>query len=571
VVNIGGDFIASGFTYDFVNTGYAAVSFSVETYPGLKDLLEENPNWLNELMPWELEDLAFDFYIQAAATPMTVAEYIRYQRDTAEQLRIKIIADANAPDALRGAAADAQMWGDAYLAALADSGQLRMQDEPPAIRTRPEFVSLMAAINTGILAGPAGGVIIGNGDLVSFFEQVRLWYGHDEQAYATGAIPEFNQFDLGLTHPTHFEAFTIHVGPERDTGAPGIDDPDWTDYFGAAGEESQNVRMSGPNGFGTLGMVPADTPLPYLISFEKSNTTAEAVAQVRIVQQLDADLDVRSFRLGDIQIGDLYVNIPDGRGAFTGEFDFTEERGMVLRVVAGGDVLSDTVSWLLTAVDPDTGLPVTDAERGLLLPDAAYQEGVVSYTIKADPDADTGTELQAEARVFFNNDAPLDTNTVVHRLDAEAPVSSLIVTNVGNGSYQLDWQAVDDPQGSGVLDYTVYASVNGGAYTAWLRRTEETSAVYEGRPNWTVQFIVLASDAAGNIEDAPEGVLLPCYNPNINLGTLPTEPEESEEVIPSANPVTQPLTNPLFIQPQNQIPDHHSITHQSSYEVDYEP
>ncbi|MCP4713252.1 MAG: hypothetical protein GY869_31865, partial [Planctomycetes bacterium] len=572
VVNIDGDLIASGFTFDFVNAGYAGVSFSVETYPGLKDILEENPNWLNELMPWELEDLAFDFYIQAAATPMTVDEYIGYQLDVAEQLRLEIIEDTEAADALRVAAADTQTWGDAYVASLADSGLLRQQDEPPETRIRPEFVSLLAAINAGILAGPAGGEIIGAGDLVGFFEQVRLWYGHDDNAYATGEIPGYEKFDLGLTHPTHFEAFSIHVGPERVLGPQVIDDPDWTDFFGVAGQQSQDVQMSGPNGAGVSGMVPLDTPLPYMVSFEWADDSAGVLSQVRIVQQLDSDLDVRSFRLGDIQIGDLFVNIPDGRGAFTGEFDFVDERGMVLRVVAGVDVLSDTATWLLTAIDPDTGLPVTDVDRGLLLPEvASNQEGVVSYTIKADSEAETGAELQAEARVFFNNGAPLDTNSVVNILDAETPVSALTVVGVGAGSYQLDWQAEDDPLGSGVMDYTVYASINGGAYTAWLRRTEETSAVYEGKASWTVKFIVLASDAAGNIEATPEGVLLPSYNPNINLGTLPTAPEVFDVPIPPTEPSTQPVTNVLFIQAQHQIPAGQSLTHRSSFDVVNEP
>ena len=103
---------------------------------------------------------------------------------------------------------------------------------------------------------------------------------------------------------------------------------------------------------------------------------------------------------------------------------------MVLRVVAGVDVLSDTATWLLTAIDPDTGLPATDAERGLLLPS---------------------------------------------------------------------------------------------------------------------------------------------YNPNINLGTLPTAPEIIDVPIPPAEPSTQPVTNSLFIQAQNMIPAVQSITHRSSFDIVYEP
>ena len=100
--------------------------------------------------------LKFKFYIEAAATPMTAAEYVTYQTDTAEALRTKVLADPKAPSALVQLAADATTWDDAYLAALTQAGLLRAQDEPPAVSTSPQVDSFMAVINAGFLGGPSG-------------------------------------------------------------------------------------------------------------------------------------------------------------------------------------------------------------------------------------------------------------------------------------------------------------------------------------------------------------------------------------------------------------------------------
>ena len=57
----------------------------------------------------------------------------------------------------------------------------------------------------------------------------------------------------------------------------------------------------------------------------------------------------------------------------------------MLRVSAGIDAESRVATWLLQAIDPDTGEVLRDALRGLLTPDANGQPtgGFVSYTVRA--------------------------------------------------------------------------------------------------------------------------------------------------------------------------------------------
>src|SRR5262249_40663341 len=154
------------------------------------------------------------------------------------------------------------------------------------------------------------------------------------------------------------------------------------------------------------------------------------------------------------QLGDLQVHIPDGRGAFAGDFDFTASKGFILRVSAGLDFQSNTASWVLQAIDPSTGEGVQDPGRGLLPPHNAQGRGsgFVSYSVRPKNDVTTGTEITAQARVIFNTMPPEDTLPVANTIDAVAPTTTLTATPIqANGSdYVVKWNAVDDAGGSGV-------------------------------------------------------------------------------------------------------------------------
>jgi len=52
-----------------------------------------------------------------------------------------------------------------------------------------------------------------------------------------------------------------------------------------------------------------------------------------------------------------YINlqVPAELASFQGDFDFSASKGFILRVSAGVDAFSHVVTWLLQAIDPDTG------------------------------------------------------------------------------------------------------------------------------------------------------------------------------------------------------------------------
>jgi len=494
--NTNGQVLSTGYAIDFADRANTTFSFLVQTYPICvpQRSSSEHPGVT-----------AFAFNIMGAATPLTRDEYLAQQTALAATLRTNILKDPGASSALQNLAADQSLWTGLYLEALVRAGLLRAVDEPPAVHDNPLLVSLQAMLSAGILAGPAGRQIITNGNLVQFFEQVRTWYGEDPSkttpyssvkqdlvspddptSYWSFDPPPAADFNLHQTAPTHYEGFYVYVPWANDWDFPthpdagdsdethpenpnfrNVQAPNFAPFFTGTGRAGQ-AAVNGPLAFGAEQFVPQGQAEPYTIQFQNGANAAATVGQVRVVSQLDANLDPRSFRLGDLQLGDLQVHIPSEVGSFQGDFDFTRSRGFILRVSAGIDIGSNTVTWLLQAIDPLTGEVVTDPARGLLPPDNAQGagRGFVTYTVLPRDGLPTGTQISAQARVLFNTTAPLDTAQITYTLDALAPISTLTANLVvqGGADYRVQWSTQDDNGGSGVKSVSVYVAEDGCAY-----------------------------------------------------------------------------------------------------------
>ena len=85
-------------------------------------------------------------------------------------------------------------------------------------------------------------------------------------------------------------------------------------------------------------------------------------------------------------------------GLFQGDFDFTPTKGFILRVSAGVDLQTGIATWLLEAINPLTGLVITDPRKGLLPPNNAEGAGAgfVTYTVEPYATAPTGTTDQRD-------------------------------------------------------------------------------------------------------------------------------------------------------------------------------
>ena len=370
-----------------------------------------------------------------------------------------------------------------------------------------------------------------------------------------------SEFDLGLGRSTHFSAFNIYV-PYKSCrlgvgGTAEVPAPDFDRFLDGASEIGNLATITGPFGVGDEQFVPVGQPLPYSIEFSNDAGASSTVSEVRVISELDDAIDLRSFELGDIQLGDLDVHMPSGRSSFQGDFDFSQSRGFVLRVSAGLDVSTATVSWLLQAIDPLTGELLQDPGQGLLPPNNSQGigAGFVGYSVQPLTDVASGGTIAAQARVLFDTAPPQDTLQITHTLDAVAPTSSVSVQPLSSGEMLLvQWQAVDDAGGSGVQHVTVYVAEDGGDFRIWQRQTTETEAVFAGEPGLSYEFLVVATDQAGNQQSADIGRAVPDDGSTVNLGGLSRVGETTAQDLGEPPVATGIATHPLFVAAALQIP-----------------
>jgi len=277
--------------------------------------------------------------------------------------------------------------------------------------------------------------------------------------------------------------------------------------------------------------VPGGTPLPYTLDF--SMPDGAPAGQLRVLTQLDASLDARAFRLGDLKLGDINVHLPAGKASFQGDFDFSGSKGFVLRVSAGIDVATRTATWLLQAIDPQTGEVLHHATRGLLAAatgepsdSRAPQRASLSYSVSAHDGALSGVDIATSARLFIDQAPPIDSAPSVVKLDADAPRTTLAVSVLGDNAlgaptFDVRWQAADTLMTSiapstagaefaggggtsGVKSVTLYVAEDGSDFRIWQRQVEPTigQAIFTGSAGKRYEFLAVATDRAGNREAA---------------------------------------------------------------------
>ncbi|MBN8491307.1 MAG: tandem-95 repeat protein, partial [Burkholderiales bacterium] len=477
-------------------------------------------------------------------------------------------------------ASDAEGWVQSYLAALEQAGLLRPVDQAPPIRQQPRVAGVLAVLTSGVTLGSAGRSVQSDGDLAAFFERIGEWYGdklgtlapiasydfikvmvdgvEEIIAVPVPALPEREDHDLGLAQTTWFNAFNVFakgLNPASASANADLQQLELEALLGQAGSNLAQATITGPAGYGSADFLPADLPLPYTVEFQNPST-GSTVHEVRIVQQLDPAFSLYSFRLGDMRLGGVNINIPEGRATYQGDIDLRNSRGYVLRISAGVDPNTSIASWVLQAIDPETGEVLQDATRGLLTAEDGdgSGRGFVSYTINPRFGVATGQQVKASARVAFDGKAGFDTPELVQTFDGAAPVTTLTVRALAGNAYDLQWSAIEEPGGSGVRHVSVFVSVDGGAWQVWQRQSTARSGVFQGEAGHTYEFAALATDNAGNREIARNSLNLPDDGTRTNLGAVPEVGRTTVDTGTPPEPSNAASTNALFAEAEKGLP-----------------
>jgi hypothetical protein len=268
-------------------------------------------------------------------------------------------------------------------------------------------------------------------------------------------------------------------------------------------------ELQGPAGFSAAAFVGVQQPWLYTIYFENVSNAAAYARQVLVTNKLEANLDLRSFRLGEIAFSGVTITVPTNRCFYQTRVALPPPHAanIVADVTAGVDVANNLVFWTIDAIDLNTGQLVESAQEGILPPNDANNsgQGHATYTILPASGVTTGTIITNQATIVFDINAPLDTNPTTNTVDAVPPTSTVatLPASLMDTNFILAWFGTDDLGGSGVSSYDVYVSDNGGPWVVWLSNTTTNSATFSGQAGHYYYFYSRARDNAGNVEPAP--------------------------------------------------------------------
>jgi hypothetical protein len=254
----------------------------------------------------------------------------------------------------------------------------------------------------------------------------------------------------------------------------------------------------GSQGIGTQQYLQRNQALRYAVFFSNQETATASAQEITVTDQLDlAKVEFASFSLGPVTFGNILVSPPVGASTFTRIVDLRPGNNLLVKVEASLDSSTGLLTWRFTSLDPATGRPPLDPSAGFLPPGG---EGSVFFTVLPKAGTPTNTQINNQATIVFDTNAPIPTQTWFNTIDNEKPVSHVLVLPAQSPTtIPLQWAGSD--VGAGVQDFTVYVSDNGGPFAPFVTQSTATSAAFAGQPGHTYDFFSTARDFVGNVED----------------------------------------------------------------------
>jgi RHS repeat-associated protein len=262
-------------------------------------------------------------------------------------------------------------------------------------------------------------------------------------------------------------------------------------------------EKAGVRGVGPEGWVKASEEIVYTIHFENLPTAGAHAQEVVITDTLDRNLDLASLELREINIGgETYTQLTGYQeGVFRAPF---KDTGLVAEVSVSLDIASRRLRWVLRSLDPLTNELPDEVDRGLLPPndETGRGEGYVRFVIRPRPTIRDGAVITNQARIVFDTNPPIDTNTWSNTVDTLPPVSRVrphTGIRISPTRAIIEWSG-SDGLGSGIASYTIYYREEGGPWRVWLSNTQETRAVFTGQRGRVYEFMSVATDRVGHTE-----------------------------------------------------------------------
>ena len=292
-------------------------------------------------------------------------------------------------------------------------------------------------------------------------------------------------------------------------------------------------ELDGPAGYGAAAVVGIQNPWQYSIYFENTSNALAYAAQITITNQLDPSLDIRTFRVSRVVIGDVTVTVPTNHSFLQMRVPAPSPNptNIVVDVTVGVDVVNNNIFCTMNAIDLNTGELVTSTQQGVLPPNTTNNvgQGYVAYSILPKSGVATGTVVTNQASIVFDINDPIVTNPTTNTVDAIPPVSTMepLAAVQLSTNFTISWAGTDDLGGSGVASYDLFFSDNHGPWQILALGQTTNSTTFDGLPGHAYAFYSLAHDNSGNTELTPPGM------------------EASTLISTNLPPVLAPITNQI--------------------------
>ena len=241
----------------------------------------------------------------------------------------------------------------------------------------------------------------------------------------------------------------------------------------------------------------------YEIEFENDTTLATAAAHTIIVRDtLDATkFDLNSLAARSVTVGDKRLEL-NGEQTFARTLDMRPELYVIAQIEQEYDPTTGIVEWTIQSLDPMTMEPTDNPYQGVL-PVNYFGNGVgfIDYSINLKQALADGTEISNRAGIIFDQEEVIMTPIWTNIVDAVKPTSH--IEDVTFEDDTLSFSFVSSDNRSGVWYHTLYYR-NDSTEMEWevkVPKIVESSYSLLFDEFQTTEYLVMAIDSAGNVED----------------------------------------------------------------------
>ncbi len=261
-------------------------------------------------------------------------------------------------------------------------------------------------------------------------------------------------------------------------------------------------ELVGPSGYTEQRYTHNQGTFDYTIFFENKASATAPAQEVIILDTLDPRVyNLSTFSFGAFAYGGSVNHPLSSIHHFTVTIDSVRNGADILRVNGSVDTSSGIVTWQFITLNPATMDYPDDPDAGFLPPNKVSPEGegYVSFSVRPRYPNVEDSSIGTRAKIIFDLNEPIFTNSYANKLDLTPPVSRLtaVYSTALADYYRFSVEGSDAR--SGIRYYTLYGSRNDSAYIP-LMISPDRSFYFQCDSGVVYRFFTLATDSVGNEE-----------------------------------------------------------------------